>query len=112
MTLTADQVYDLVKPDEMAFPIPAPYTMVDVGVLDVGSGVFTGLRTESERDPEPIAHQPGQHPHNPPPHFVKSSWVSITIDGTWHQTITSTRRCRSRRCCCASPSPPLRRREV
>src|SRR3954447_9573335 len=90
MTLTANQVYDLVKHDEASFPIPAPYTTIDVGVLDVGSGVFTGLRTQSERDPEPIQHLPDQHPHNPPPRFVGSRWVSITIDATWHQTITST----------------------
>jgi len=90
MTLTADQVYDLVKHDEPQFPIPAPYTTVDVGLLDVGSGAFAGLRTESERDPEPLEHLPGQHPHNPAPHFVGSRWVSVTIDATWHQTITST----------------------
>jgi len=61
-----------------------------VGTLDVVTGSFTGLRTESERDPEPVEHLPQQHPINPPPRFVGQRWVSVTIDSTWHQTVTST----------------------
>src|SRR4051794_26733413 len=90
MTLTADQVYDLIKQEEALFTVPAPYFTIDVGTLDLSTGVFSGLRTSSERDPEPLEHGPGQHPVNPPPRFVGQSWISITIDKTWHRTVTST----------------------
>src|SRR5215468_8467642 len=90
MTVTADQVYDLIKKEEALFTVPAPYVTIDVGTLDPATGSFTGLRTTSERDPEPIPHGPGQHPVNPPPRFIGAQWVSITIDSTWHRTITST----------------------
>jgi hypothetical protein len=90
MTVTADQVYDLIKKEEALFTVPAPYVTIDVGTLDPATGSFTGLRTTSERDPEPIPHGPGQHPVNPPPRFIGARWVSVTIDSTWHRTITST----------------------
>jgi hypothetical protein len=90
MALTADQVYDLIKQEEAQFTVPAPYVTIDVGTLDVATGTFTGLRSTSERDPEPLPHQPGQHPVNPPPRFIGQRWVSVTIDNTWHQTVTST----------------------
>jgi hypothetical protein len=90
MALTADQVYDLIKQDEAQFAVPAPYVTIDVGTLDVATGSFTGLRTTSERDPEPVEHQAGQHPVNPPPRFVGERLISVTIDSTWHRTITST----------------------
>ena len=90
MTVTADQVFDLIKQEEAQFTVPAPYVTIDVGTLDVATGSFTGLRTTSERDPEPIEHLPGQHPVNPAPRFIGEQWVSVTIDSTWHQTVTST----------------------
>lgn len=90
MTLTADQVYDLIKQEEAQFMVPAPYVTIDVGTLDAATGSFTGLRTTSERDPEPLPHGPNQHPVNPPPKFVGQRWVSITIDSSWHETVTST----------------------
>ncbi len=89
MALTADQVYDLIKHDEAQFAVPAPYFIINVGTLDVATGTFTGLRTTSERDPEPVEHQAGQHPVNPPPRFVGERLISVTIDSTWHRTITS-----------------------
>jgi hypothetical protein len=90
MTLTADQVYDLIKQDEANFTLPAPYYIVDVGMLDVATGKFTGLRTTSRRDPEQLQHGPHQHPTNPPPRFEGDQWVSITIDNSWHETVTRT----------------------
>ena len=90
MTLTADQVYDLIKQEEAQFTVPAPYVTIDVGTLDAATGSFTGLRTTSERDPEPLEHGPNQHPVNPAPKFVGARWVSVTIDSSWHRTVTST----------------------
>ena len=62
MALTADQVYDLIKHDEAQFAVPAPYFIINVGTLDVATGTFTGLRTTSERDPEPVEHRPASTP--------------------------------------------------
>jgi hypothetical protein len=90
MTLTADQVYYLIKQEEAQFAVPAPYVTIDVGTLDAATGTFTGLRTTTEHDPEPVEHLPGQHPANPPPRFIGQQWVSITIDSSWHRTITYT----------------------
>lgn len=89
MTLTADQVYDLIKQEEGRFAVPAPYFTVDVGTLDVATGTFTGLRTTTRRNPEPLPHRPGQHPANPAPEFRGNRWVSVTIDNSWHETVTS-----------------------
>ncbi len=89
MTLTADQVYDLIKQEEAQFAVPAPYVTIDVGTLDVTTGRFTGLTTTSKRDPEQLPHGPNQHPANPAPKFVGARWVSITIDSSWHETVTS-----------------------
>lgn len=90
MPLTADQVYDLIKLEEGRFTPPAPYVTVDVGTLDVATGDFSGLRTTSFRDPEPIQHGPDEQPVNPPPRFVGNRWISVTVDSTWHRTRTST----------------------
>src|SRR5689334_15307061 len=87
--ITPDSLYASVKQWESTFPLPAPYVTVDVGTLDVATGAFTGLSTETTTDSEPIQHGPHDHPKNPPPHFVGSSWVTITIDSHWRETITT-----------------------
>jgi hypothetical protein len=88
MGLTADDVYQAIKNLESTFPLPAPYFTVDVGTFDATSGTFVGLTTTSEFDPEPLPHGPHDHPHNPPPRFVSERRIVVTIDATWHQTIT------------------------
>ena len=92
MTLSADEVYDLIKKLEPEFSPPAPYVTVDVGTLDAATGVFQGLTTTVEHDPEPIEHGPKDHPHNPEPHFTGDIWVSVTVSPAWRQTITTVRR--------------------
>ena len=89
MTLSSDEVYDLIKRLEPEFSPPAPYFTVDVGTLDAATGVFHGLTTTVEHDPEPIEHGSNDHPHNPAPRFEGSRWVSVTISGSWRRTITS-----------------------
>ncbi len=89
MTLSADEVYDLIKKLEPEFSPPAPYVTVDVGTLDAATGVFQGLTTTVEHDPEPIEHGPKDHPHNPEPHFIGDIWVSVTVSPAWRQTITT-----------------------
>ena len=89
MTLSTDEVYALIKQLEPEFSPPAPYVTVDVGTLDAATGVFQGLTTTVEQDPEPIEHGPKDHPHNPAPRFTGDRWVSVTISASWRQTITS-----------------------
>ena len=89
MTLSANEVYDLIKKLEPEFSPPAPYVTVDVGTLDAATGAFQGLTTTVEHDPEPIEHGPKDHPHNPAPHFVGDSWISVTVSAAWRQTITT-----------------------
>jgi hypothetical protein len=90
MSATANSIYQLVKSYEGKFTPPAPYFVLNVGTLNVDTGVFTGLSTQSETDPEPLEHRPGATPTNPPPHFVGETWVSVTIDSRWRQTTTIT----------------------
>jgi hypothetical protein len=87
--LTPDQLYAAIKQWEGTFPLPAPYVTVDVGTFDAAAGTFTGLKTTVEFDPEPIEHQPGQHPTNPAPKYVGLRWVEVTINAQWQRTITS-----------------------
>jgi len=87
--LTPDQLYAAIKQWEGTFPLPAPYVTVDVGTFDAAAGTFTGLKTTVEFDPEPIEHQPGQHPTNPAPKYVGVRWVEVTINAQWQRTITS-----------------------
>ena len=87
--LTPDQLYAAIKGWEGTFPLPAPYVTVDVGTFDAAEGTFTGLKTIVEFDPEPIEHQPGQHPTNPAPKYVGVRWVEVTINAQWQRTITS-----------------------
>ena len=82
-------VFNQIKSVESVFPLPINYITVDVGTFDAATGAFEGLTTTTETDPEPIEHQPGQHPVNPKPRFVGSTWVSITIDSHWRQTFTT-----------------------
>ena len=88
MSVTADQVYQAVKAVEASFPLPAPFFTVDVGTLNVATGVFNGLSTDTTVEREPVEHGPGEHPHNRPPHFVESIRVSESIDARFHRTIT------------------------
>jgi hypothetical protein len=88
MSATADSIYQLIKTSEGKFPIPAPYFSISVGTLNVDTGTFTGLTTTSETDPEPIEHKAGDRPISPQPHFVGTTWVSITIDSRWRRTTT------------------------
>src|SRR5207253_9986883 len=78
-TVTADDLYSLVKKWESTFPLPAPYVTVDVGTFDAAAGTFRGLTTQVETDPEPIEHGPHDHPTNPAPRFVGQSWLEVTI---------------------------------
>jgi hypothetical protein len=82
-------LYNQIKSLESVFPLPIDYVTVNVGTFDASTGVFQGLTTSIEKDPEPIEHGPGQHPVNPKPRFIGESWVSITIDASWHETITT-----------------------
>jgi hypothetical protein len=82
-------VYNKIKSVEPVFKLPINYVTVDVGTFDAATGEFEGLTTETETDPEPIEHRPGQHPVNPKPHFFGESWISITIDNHWRQTFTT-----------------------
>jgi hypothetical protein len=88
MSATADSIYQLLKSYEAQFQPPAPYVYVTVGTLNVDDGTFTGLTTESSTDPEPLEHLPGQTPRNPPPHFEGNTWVSVSIDSRWIETVT------------------------
>lgn len=90
MDVTADTVYEIIKSFENQFTPPGPYATIDVGTLDVDTGTFTGLKSKSVTDPEPIAHGPHDHPRNPPPRYEGTEWVSITIDNQWRRTIHST----------------------
>jgi hypothetical protein len=87
--LTPDDLYAAIKQWEGTFPLPAPYVTVDVGTFDAAAGTFTGLKTTVEFDPEPIEHQPGQHPVNPAPRYAGVRWVEVTINAQWQRTITS-----------------------
>jgi hypothetical protein len=87
--LTPDQLYAAIKEWEGTFPLPAPYVTVDVGTFDAAAGTFMGLKTTVEFDPEPIEHQPGQHPTNPAPKFAGTRWIEVTINARWQRTITS-----------------------
>jgi hypothetical protein len=87
--LSPDQLYAAIKAWEGTFPLPAPYVTVDVGTFDVAAGTFTGLVTTVEFAPEPIEHQPGQHPTNPAPKYVGTRWVEVTVNAHWQRTITS-----------------------
>jgi hypothetical protein len=88
MSLTADEVYDLIKLFEAQFPVPAPYVTIDVGTFDAMSGTFSGLTTRVDFDPEPIEHGPHDHPKNPPPRYQAEEWVSVSIDASWRRTTT------------------------
>jgi hypothetical protein len=89
MTLSADEVYDLIKQLEPEFSPPAPYVTVDIGTLDAATGTFRGETTTVEHDPEPIEHGPNDHPHNPAPRFIGDRWVSVTVSESFRRTITS-----------------------
>ena len=82
-------VYNQIKSLESIFTPPVDYVTIDVGTFDAATGAFSGLITTTETDPEPLQHGPNQKPTNPKPHFVGATWVSITIDSHWRQTITS-----------------------
>src|SRR2546421_3263813 len=88
MSVTADDVYQAVKAIEASFPLPAPYFTVEVGTLNVATGVFNGLSTATTVDPEPVENSSSEHPHNRPPHFVENIRVSESIDAHFHRTIT------------------------
>ena len=89
MSLKADDVYKAVKAVEATFPLPAPYFTVNVGTLNVASGVFNGLSTRTRVDAEPVQHGPGEHPRIPPPRFVGNSRVSVSIDAQFRRTTTT-----------------------
>jgi hypothetical protein len=84
------ELYNQIKSLESVFKVPANYVTVDVGTFDASTGSFTGLTTETETDPEPIEHRPGDRPRNPPPRFQGENWVSVTVDSRWRTTITQT----------------------
>jgi len=88
--ITPDSVYQLIKSMEGSFSPPAPYFTVNVGVLDVDTGAFTGLTTEQETDPEPLPHGPHDHPTNRPGRFVGEEWLVVTVGANWHATFTRT----------------------
>ena len=82
-------VYNQIKSLESIFTPPADYVTIDVGTFDAATGAFSGLITTIETDPEPLPHGPNQKPLNPKPHFVGQTWLSVTIDSNWLQTVTS-----------------------
>jgi hypothetical protein len=88
MTVTPQDIYQLIKSYEGQFTPPAPYVTINVGTLDVDSGAFNGLTTERSTDPEPIEHGPHDTPHSPPGHFVGARWIKLTIGNDWKPTTT------------------------
>lgn len=76
-------LYKKIKSIEPTFQVPANYVTIDVGTFDAITGVFTGLITDVEYDPEPIVHRPGDHPNNPKPYYQHEWSVSIIIDHNW-----------------------------
>lgn len=90
MDVTPDSIYQLLKSYEGQFQPPVPYFTINVGTLDVDTGVFTGFKTTSETDPEPIEHGPHDKPKNPAPRYIGETWVSVVINAQWRRTITST----------------------
>ena len=89
MTLTPDQLYQLIKQYEGIIPIPAQFVTINVGTFNGGTGVWTGLTTTVETDPEPVEHGANQHPTNPASRYVGSEYVSQTISAQWRRTTTS-----------------------
>ncbi len=87
-SLTAGQLFQLIKSAEAKIPIPAPFVTVDVGTFDAAAGTFTGLKTQVTTDPEPVEHESGQHPTNPPGRFVGAEFEMSQIDSHWRRTIT------------------------
>jgi hypothetical protein len=81
-------VYNQIKSIESVFKPPIDYVTIDVGTFDAATGAFSGLATTTETDPEPLEHGPNQKPVNPKPHFSGQSWLSVTIDSRWRQTVT------------------------
>src|SRR5690348_13488095 len=83
-------LFNQIKGLEPVFQVPANYVTIDVGTFDAASGAFSGLKTSVFTDPEPVEHGPGQHPHNPAPHYQGAEWVSVTIRQNWRMTVTTT----------------------
>ena len=88
MALTSDQLFQMIKQYEGIVPIPTQFVTINVGTFNAGSGVWTGLTTKVTTDPEPIEHQPGQHPTNPAPRYVGAQYISQTISAQWRRTTT------------------------
>lgn len=86
--LTPAQLYALIKKYEGEIPIPAPFVTVNVGTLDADTGDFSGLTTQVTSDPEPMQHEPGQRPVNPPPRFEDGFYITESIDAQWRVTLT------------------------
>ena len=88
--LTSDQLFDLIKQYEGLIPIPAPYVNLNVGTFNAATGAWSGFTTRVITDPEPVEHEPGQHPTSPAPRFVGSEYISTVIDAQWRRTTTIT----------------------
>lgn len=86
--LTPAQLFQLIKEFEAEIPIPAPFVTIDVGTFDVTTGKFTGLTTQVYTDPEPLQHEPGQRPTNPPPRFEGAEYVTFSTNAEWRETVT------------------------
>jgi hypothetical protein len=87
--LTPDQLFQLIKQSEGVIPIPAPFVTLNVGTFDAGSGAWTGLATRVVTDPEPVEHQPNQHPTSPAPHYSGAQYISVTVNAQWRRTTTT-----------------------
>jgi hypothetical protein len=88
--LSPEQLFELIKQYEGVIPIPAPYVNLGVGTFNAATGAWNGFTTKVVTDPEPIEHQPGQHPTNPAPHFTGAEYISVTVDAQWRRTVTTT----------------------
>jgi len=86
--LGPDSLFQLIKQFEAQVPIPAPYVTLNVGTLNAGTGAWSGLTTRVITDPEPVPHEPGQHPGGGPPRYVGAELIETSINAQWRRTTT------------------------
>ncbi|HEV2275767.1 MAG TPA: hypothetical protein VGR96_16470, partial [Acidobacteriaceae bacterium] len=86
--LTPEQLYQQILQFQGIIPIPSPFVTIDVGTFDAATAKWTGLTTTVWTDPEPIQHEPGQHPTNPAPRYEGDRYISVTINSKWQPTTT------------------------
>jgi phage baseplate assembly protein gpV len=86
--LTPDQLYQQITQFQGIIPIPSPFVTINVGTFDAVTAKWTGLTTTVATDPEPMQHEPDQHPTNPAPRYEGDRYISVTINAKWQATTT------------------------